>query len=249
RGSAMKFSIVATLTGSYWRQRPPSPRNVGMPLSAEMPAPVSATPRVAIASSAAAASTSGALLSLVARRGRGEHELRAVAPADRGVLLCRALRREVDPRRTRRLPDRDDLVDPELVRRLALELHARHLLDGDVVLALLERRLADEHGEGRRDAAEPRRGVDGIAERRVLKPVAAPHVADDGGAGVDADAPADRGQPARGEPGLERVRLRDHVVRAAHRPERVVLLRHGRIPDRDDLVADVLVDGAVPLED
>src|SRR6266851_3595065 len=56
-GSARKLSIEDTLTGSYFVHRPPAPRNVGMPLSAETPAPVSATPRRAEARISAACST------------------------------------------------------------------------------------------------------------------------------------------------------------------------------------------------
>src|SRR5579872_6562732 len=150
----MKFSVVAALTGSYCVQRPPGPRKVGIPLSAEKPAPVSATARDADASMPAAPSMSEALLSRVARCCRREHELRAIAAADRRVPLGRLLGREVDPWRARGFPDRDDLVDGEPVRRLALQLETRHLLDRDVVLAGLERLLADEHGEGRGHAAE-----------------------------------------------------------------------------------------------
>src|SRR5438477_11389382 len=39
-----ELSIEDTLTGSYFVHSPPAPRKVGMPLSAETPAPVSATP-------------------------------------------------------------------------------------------------------------------------------------------------------------------------------------------------------------
>src|SRR5207245_1417734 len=53
-GSAMKLSIEETFTGSYFVHRPPSPRNVGIPLSAETPAPVSAIPACALDSSSAA---------------------------------------------------------------------------------------------------------------------------------------------------------------------------------------------------
>src|SRR5438270_6573346 len=53
-GSARKLSIEETLKGSYRVQRPPSPRNVGIPLSADTPAPVKATPRRAAAISSAA---------------------------------------------------------------------------------------------------------------------------------------------------------------------------------------------------
>src|SRR5690348_1636678 len=46
--------MLATLIGSYCVHRPPGPRKVGIPLSAEMPAPVRATARWAPASSLAA---------------------------------------------------------------------------------------------------------------------------------------------------------------------------------------------------
>src|SRR5690348_13434951 len=150
----MKFSMVATLIGSYWVHKPPGPRKVGMPLSAEMPAPVSATPLVAAASSRAASSMSEALLSLVAGRRGCEHELRAIAAADRGVAFRRGLGRERSPGRAGRFADRDHLVHGELVGRLALELQTGHLVHRDVVLARVERRLTGEDGEGRCHAAE-----------------------------------------------------------------------------------------------
>jgi len=39
----MKTLISAYIEGSYFDQRPPAPRKVEMPLSAEKPAPVKAT--------------------------------------------------------------------------------------------------------------------------------------------------------------------------------------------------------------
>src|SRR4029077_6762169 len=114
--------MVATLTGSYCVHSPPSPRKVGMPLSAEMPAPVSATPRSAAAISSAARSTLTGSLALVARCLAAKDGLLREGASPPVVRLVGGLGRERDVRRPRVLPDGHDLEDPELVRRLALQL-------------------------------------------------------------------------------------------------------------------------------
>src|SRR4029077_4387806 len=120
----MNVSMPATLIGSYCVQRPPAPRNVGMPLSAEMPAPVRATPRLAALTSRAARAIGLASGILVARRLGGEHQLPAVLLPDREVGLGGGLGRKRHPRRAHVLADGHDLEDAELVRGLALELQA-----------------------------------------------------------------------------------------------------------------------------
>src|SRR5581483_1585524 len=160
----MKLSMVATLTGSYSFHKPPSPRNVGMPLSADTPAPVSASARLAPASSRAASSMLKPLLRQVARGLSREDQLAAVGAPDRGVPLARGFSRKRHPRRAGVLADRHHLVHAELVGGLALQLQPRHLLDGDVVLACVQRGLADQNCERRRDAAETRGRVHRVAE-------------------------------------------------------------------------------------
>src|SRR5207247_9870037 len=118
-------SIEETLTGSYFVHSPPSPRNVGIPLSAETPAPVRARPWCAAARSSAARSTSR------------KDFLRGVELAFGGVGVIRGVRRDGHPRRPFLLADRCHLEDAEGLRRLALQLQARHLVDGDVIRARL----------------------------------------------------------------------------------------------------------------
>ena len=97
--------------------------------------------------------------------------------------------------------------------------------------------------------AEARRSVDRVPQRGVLKPAARAHVADHGGAGVDADPPADRRKPFREQLLLQLGRAVDAVIGAADRQQRVVGLQARGVPESHDLVADVFVDGAVPRED
>src|SRR5258708_39631082 len=113
----MNVSMLATLIGSYCVHRPPAPRNVGMPLSAEMPAPVRATARLAPLSSSAARAT---LRVWVARGLGGESQVTAVGAPDRRVGLVCGLGGKGHPWRARVLPDGHDLEDPERFRRLAL---------------------------------------------------------------------------------------------------------------------------------
>ena len=91
--------------------------------------------------------------------------------------------------------------------------------------------------------------VDRVAEGRVLQTAARAHHADDGGPGIDANAPADRRQPLGEESLLQLGSAVDQVVRAAHREQRVIFLEAGCVPERDDLVPDVLVDRPIPRED
>src|SRR5713226_8539407 len=139
----MNVSMLATLMGSYCVHSPPAPRNVGMPLSAEMPAPVRATPRVAAFSSSAARAIGLPSGILVAGRLGGEHQLPPVLPPDRGIRLGGGLGRKRHPGRAHILADGHDLEHAELVRRLALQLQAGDLLHRDVVATRVERRLPD----------------------------------------------------------------------------------------------------------
>ena len=97
--------------------------------------------------------------------------------------------------------------------------------------------------------AEARRRVDRVAERGVLQPAARPHHAHDSGSGVDADAPTDWRKSFGQQSLLQLVRAVDQVVGAADGKQRVVFLQPRGVPESHDLVADVLVDGAVPGED
>ncbi len=66
-GSARKVLIEATSIGSYFSQRPPAERKSGIPLSVEMPAPVSTT---AYSEAARAAARSSAPCDRCIRPGR-----------------------------------------------------------------------------------------------------------------------------------------------------------------------------------
>ena len=91
--------------------------------------------------------------------------------------------------------------------------------------------------------------VDRVPERCVLQAAARAHHADDSGPRVDAYAPADGRQALSEQSLLQLGSAVDQVVRAAHREQRMVFLQAGCVPERDDLVADVLVDGPIPRED
>src|SRR5206468_11896615 len=119
---------------------------------------------------------------------------------------------------------RGHLEGAERLRRLALQLKAGQLLDGDVVRARRVGRISDQHVQCRRCAAETSGSVDGVAKRRVLEALMAAHVAHNRRTRVDADAPGNRGETARGELGLERRRSTDQVIRASNREQGMVLL-------------------------
>src|ERR1039458_2104069 len=63
-GFLAKASGLASSSGLYSFQRPPAPRKVGTPLSAEIPAPVKTASEVACASHSRACSISPIVLSL-----------------------------------------------------------------------------------------------------------------------------------------------------------------------------------------
>src|ERR1035438_2027812 len=70
-GFLAKASGLASSSGLYSFQRPPAPRKVGTPLSAEIPAPVKTANEVACASHSRACSISPVVLSL--QQGGGSH--------------------------------------------------------------------------------------------------------------------------------------------------------------------------------
>ena len=124
-------------------------------------------------------------------------------------------------------------------RGLALEQLLAGFLEDDRLRRGALRRLADEHGAGRRDGLEPARGVHEVARDHALVRRAD---RDRGLAGQDAGPGLDR----RAE-GAHRV---DELEAGPDGPLGVVLVRGGRAPDRHDRVADELLDRpAVALDD
>jgi len=100
-----------------------------------------------------------------------------------------------------------------------------------------------------RDRLEARREVHRVADRRVLEALLRPHRAHDGVARVDPDAVADLDAelrlPARRD--LEGALL--ELEPGADGVDRVVHVLEGRVVERHDAVADVLVHGAAVPED
>src|SRR6266571_294173 len=127
--------------------------------------------------------------------------------------------------------------------RLALEV-----LDRRGLLQLLVERLRDEDLVGPRGVAEALGGIHCITDHGILEPPIRADVAREYFAEVDADPDAELGAtllfPLRVEL-LERCQL---IERAAHGAVGVVLVHHGRAPQRHDRVPDELVERAAVLE-
>ena len=83
-GSRANASGVASSSARKLRHNPPSPRNVGMPLSAETPAPVKTTTLRGRSARIAAAASSIVLTRNSVRRPRGERAKRYPAWRDGG---------------------------------------------------------------------------------------------------------------------------------------------------------------------
>src|SRR5713101_2035486 len=134
---------------------------------------------------------------------------------------------------------------------LALHRHLAEVARLEEVLDLEPGRLADDDGhvEVLGDALEPRTQVDGIADRGVLEALPRTDRADDGVAGIDADAAAETAAVFRREALGERLQTLLELERGADGLRRMVGRLERHVVQRHDGVADVLVDGAAVPED
>ena len=134
--------------------------------------------------------------------------------------------------------ERDDTDRlPRVHRRLAaLDLVRAGVLVDDRRLGRAAGDVIDEHAAGRRDALQPRGGVDGVAEHGALAVDAALH---GGPAGQHADAEL---EARKAHLLTERRNGARQRQRGTHRPLRIVLVRDRRAPDGHDGVADELLD-------
>ena len=128
--------------------------------------------------------------------------------------------------------------------RLALEDLLADLLERHAPAGRAVRGLAHDHARRRGDGLQPRCRVDDVARNHALALGAERHGRLSGG-----DA-GPRRQAGMADAHAERADRIDEVEPGPHRPLRVVLVGHGRAPDRHHGVADELLDGAaVALDD
>ena len=109
--------------------------------------------------------------------------------------------------------------------------------------------LRHEDLAAHRAALDARGEVDGGADHRVLRPLLGADVAHDGLAGVDADAHQQARAAARDVGLVERVHRALHRERGGRRALGVVDVLDRRAVDREDRVADELVDRAAVRDD
>ena len=135
---------------------------------------------------------------------------------------------------------------------LAAHVHRRHRLPVVARADALVRRRRHQHRRARllRQPFDARGDVDGVADRRVVEPARGrADVADDGDAGVQADADAQRRLAALGALAVQAGQLVEHRHRAVERVQRVIGVGERRAEVRHDPVADELVERAAVLED
>ena len=104
-------------------------------------------------------------------------------------------------------------------------------------------------------AFQPRGEVDAVAEHRIVEAQVRAHIADDAGAGVQADADIERDVNVAALLCLllaqlvELVDLLKHVDRGLTGVELMLLVVDRRVPERHDGVAHIFVDGTLARQD
>src|SRR5207245_4434655 len=136
----------------------------------------------------------------------------------------------VRPALSRPAVDRDFL-------RFALHLDRIQGLDLGRLLELLEEWLRNQDLVRAGAGAEPRRGVHGVADHRILEPAFRPDVAREDLAEIDADPDAELGAPLVLPLGVQLLARAQLAECAGHGALGIILVDEGRAPERHDRVA------------